>query len=53
MNPGGGLKKVWTKCTNGHKYYYECGVIVSPIPDTAECCGANVTDSGSDICGEG
>jgi len=50
---GTGLYKVYTVCANGHKHYYECGVIIDPIPVVAECCGANVIKSGSDICGEG
>ena len=44
---------VWTKCTAGHKYSFDCGVIIDPIPQKCPQpgCNAYVTDSGKTSCG--
>lgn len=50
---GAGLKKLWTLCANGHKHYYDCGVVIYPPPIVCVECGATVMKSGEDVCGEG
>jgi hypothetical protein len=47
--------KYYTYCRNNHLFYYECGVVIDPIPSTCpkEGCSADVLDSGKVTCNIG